>query len=64
MLTCENSSSYMNKVKLFFRVEIGESQKSADINIIRDKKKIFEMCLRPTNFKKFRVNTIILSNVT
>ena len=54
----------MNKVKLFFRVEIGDSQKSADISIIRDKKKFFEMCLRPTNFKKFQVNTISLSNVT
>ena len=28
----------MNKVKLFFQVEIGASEKSADIGKIRDKK--------------------------
>ena len=31
----------MNKVKRFFRVEIGASEKSADISKIKDKKDIF-----------------------
>ena len=36
-LICENSSSYMNKVKPFSRVEVGASEKSAGIDKIRDK---------------------------
>ena len=31
----------MNKVKPFFRVEIGASEKSADISKIQDKKNFF-----------------------
>ena len=40
-LICENSSSYMSKVKPFFRVEIGAPEKSADISKIQDKKIYF-----------------------
>ena len=39
----------MNKVKPFFRVEIGVSEKSADISKTRDKN-FFFTCLRPTKF--------------
>ena len=41
----------MNKVKPFFRVEIGASEKSADISRIRGKKKFFVIYLRPAKFK-------------
>ena len=37
----------MNKVKPFFRVEIGVSEKSAGFNKIHDKKFFFGMYLRP-----------------
>ena len=37
-LICEKSSSYRNKVKPFFRVELGTSEKIADISKIPDKK--------------------------
>ena len=47
-LICESSSSYMNKVKPFFWVEIGPSEKSADISKIRES--FFIMYLRPTTF--------------
>ena len=40
-LICENSSTYMNKVKPFFRVEIGAPEKSADNSKIQDKKIVF-----------------------
>ena len=36
ILICENSSSYMNKVKPFLGVEIAASEKSADISKICD----------------------------
>ena len=38
-LLCENSSSYMNKVKPFLVVETGAFEKSADISKIGNKKK-------------------------
>ena len=40
-LICENCSSYKNKVKPFFRVEIGASEKSAGIRKTYDKKVCF-----------------------
>ena len=46
----ENSSSYMKKIKPFFRVKIGVSEKSADISKIRDNKIFFVMNLGPTKF--------------
>ena len=42
--------SYMNKVKPFFQVEIGVSDKSADMNKRQDKKFFFVMNLKPTKF--------------
>ena len=58
---------YMNKVEPFFRVEIGLSEKSADISKIREKKLFFIMYLKPAKFLgkviKFQVNTIKLSKV-
>ena len=48
-LISENGSSYMMKVKPFFRVEICASEKSADISKIRDKI-FFAMYLRLTKF--------------
>ena len=51
-LICENSSSYMNKLKPLFRLEIEASEKSADISKI-EAKKIFLSCKQheATNFK-------------
>ena len=50
----------MNKVKLFFRVEVGASEETADISKIRDKN------VPKTNqvlgkVVKFKVNTVNLS---
>ena len=46
----ESSSSYMNKAKPYFWVEIGASDKSANICKIRDKKDFFFMYVRSTKF--------------
>ena len=40
----------MNKVKPFFQVEIGASEKSADISKIHDKILFYVRYLRPTKF--------------
>ena len=52
----------MNKVKLFFRVEVGASEETADISKIRDKN------VPKTNqvlgkVIKFKVNTVSLSKL-
>ena len=61
-LICENSSSYM-KVKPFFRVEIGPSEKSADIGKIREKKCTNNVNEILVKANKFQVSTISLSEV-
>ena len=48
-LICENISTYMNKVKPLFQVEIGASEKSDDISKILDKKEII-MYLNSSKF--------------
>ena len=53
----------MNKVRPFFRVEIGASEKSADVKKICDKKN----CHLPNQIRekaiKFQINAITLSKV-
>ena len=61
-LICENSSSYM-KVTPFFRVEIGPSEKSADIGKIREKKCTNNVNEILVKANKFQVSTISLSEV-
>ena len=46
----------MNKIKPVFRVEIGTSEKGADITKIREKKKNFVMYLWPIKFKSNKEN--------